>query len=128
MPRFARPIVALVCLAVLALPAAALTDDDVSVDYRDGTYIGSLSVRTPAPVPVVMAVLTDFNGMADFMPGLTGSRIVTHRGNQYQIEQKGKISFGPFSMPSKACARSRSSTASASFPNRSPAPPAACRA
>lgn len=73
MPRFARPIVALVCLAVLALPAAALTDDDVSVDYRDGTYIGSLSVRTPAPVPVVMAVLTDFNGMADFMPGLTSS-------------------------------------------------------
>lgn len=83
MPRFARPIVALVCLAVLTLPAIALTDDDVSVDYRDGTYIGSLSVRTPVPVPVVMAVLTDFNGMADFMPGLTGSRIVTHRGNQY---------------------------------------------
>lgn len=99
MPRFVRLIVGLGCLAGLALPALALTDDDVSVDYRDGTYIGSLSVRTPAPVPVVMAVLTDFNGMADFMPGLTGSRIVNHRDNQYQIEQKGKISFGPFSMP-----------------------------
>ena len=99
MPRFARPIVALVCLAVLALPAAALTDDDVSVDYRDGTYIGSLSARTPAPMPLVMAVLTDFNRMTDFMPGLTSSRIIVHSGNQYQIEQKGKISFGPFSIP-----------------------------
>ena len=99
MPCFARRIVALVCLTVLALPALALTDDDVSVDYRDGTYIGSLSARTPAPMPVVMAVLTDFNHMGDFMPGLTSSRIVTHSGNHFQIEQKGKISFGPFSMP-----------------------------
>ena len=99
MPCFARRIVALVCLTGLALPALALTDDDVSVDYRDGTYIGSLSARTPAPMPVVMAVLTDFNHMGDFMPGLTSSRIVTHSGNHFQIEQKGKISFGPFSMP-----------------------------
>ena len=95
MPRFARPIVALVCLTGLALPALALTDDDVSVDYRDGTYIGSLSARTPAPMPVVMAVLTDFNHMGDFMPGLTSSRIVTHSGNHFQIEQKGKIRAGP---------------------------------
>lgn len=90
--------VTLVCLTGLAVPAWSLTDDDVSVDYRDGTYIGSLSARTPAPIPVVMEVLTDFNHMAEFMPGLTGSRIVSQSGNQYQIAQKGKISFGPFSM------------------------------
>ncbi len=99
MPWFAQRIVALLCLAGLALPALALTDDDVSVDYRDGTYIGGLSALTPAPMPVVKAVLTDFNHMADFMPGLTSSRIVTHSGNHFQIEQKGKISFGLFSMP-----------------------------
>ncbi len=98
MLRFARRIVTLACLAGLALPALALSDDDVSVDYRDGTYIGSLSARTPAPLPVVMAVLTDFNHMAEFMPGLSSSRIVAQSGNHYQIAQQGKISFGPFSM------------------------------
>ena len=92
MPRFVRLIVGLGCLAGLALPALALTDDDVSVDYRDGTYIGSLSVRTPVPVPVVMAVLTDFNGMADFMPGLTGSRIPFHRRSKTRIDIR--LSFG----------------------------------
>ena len=56
MPRFAPPIVALVCLAVLALPAAALTDDDVSVDYRDGTYIGSQRVTSPVPIAIGTSV------------------------------------------------------------------------
>ena len=91
--------VTLLCLTVLTWPAGALTDEDVSVSYRDGTYYGSLSLRTAAPKPVVMAVLTDFNHMAEFMPGLSSSRIVAHNGNRYQIAQQGKISFGPFSMP-----------------------------
>ena len=33
-----RRIIPFLIALCLALPAAALTDDDVSVDYRDGTY------------------------------------------------------------------------------------------
>ena len=86
-------------LASLAWPALALNAEDVTVDYRDGTYYGSLSVLTPAPPPIIMAVLTDFDHMAEFMPGLNSSRIVVRNGDQYQVAQQGKISFGPFSMP-----------------------------
>ena len=99
MRKHAWRIAMLLCLTGLALPALALTAEDVTVDYREGTYYGSLSARTPAPVPIVMAVLTDFNHMAEFMPGLNSSRIVVRNGDQYQVAQQGKISFGPFSMP-----------------------------
>lgn len=86
-------------LASLAWPVLALNAEDVTVDYRDGTYYGSLSFLTPAPPPIIMAVLTDFDHMAEFMPGLNSSRIVVRNGDQYQVAQQGKISFGPFSMP-----------------------------
>lgn len=99
MPRSLTHIAALLLLAGLALSARALSDDEVTVDYRDGTYYGSLRLRTPASPAVVMAVLTDFERMPEFMPGLTSSRIVARHHNQYQVAQQGKISFGPFSMP-----------------------------
>jgi ribosome-associated toxin RatA of RatAB toxin-antitoxin module len=99
MPRRLPHIAALLLLTGLAIAARALTDDEVTVDYRDGTYYGSLRLRTPASPAVVMAVLTDFESMPEFMPGLTSSRIVARHHNQYQIAQQGKISFGPFSMP-----------------------------
>lgn len=91
-------ILSLLLLAGLALPGQALTDDDVKVDYKDGIYTASLRTRTPAPPAIVLAVLTDFEHMADFMPGLVSSRIVSRQGNIYQVAQRGKISFGPFSM------------------------------
>lgn len=96
MPRSLTHIAALLLLAGAAW---ALSDDEVTVDYRDGTYYGSLRLRTPASPAVVMAVLTDFERMPEFMPGLTSSRIVARHHNQYQVAQQGKISFGPFSMP-----------------------------
>lgn len=92
----------LACLSLLAgiaWHAQAVTDDDVKVDYRNGTYFGSLSVQTPASLATVLAVLTDFDHMAEFMPGLVSSRVVVHKNNQFQVAQRGKISFGPFSMP-----------------------------
>ncbi|MFN4326191.1 MAG: SRPBCC family protein [Azonexus sp.] len=86
-------------LAGLTLSARALNDHEVSVDYRNGTYYGSLHLTTPASPAVVMAVLTDFEHMPEFMPGLTSSRIVAHQHHRYQVAQQGKISVGPFSIP-----------------------------
>ena len=99
MPRRLPHIAALLLLTGLAIATRALTDDEVTVDYRDGTYYGSLRLRTPASPAVVMGVLTDFDRMPEFMPGLTSSSIVARHHNQYQVAQQGKVSFGPFSMP-----------------------------
>lgn len=91
-------------LAMLGLPvlagegaAESLTDEDVTVDYRDGTYFARLGFRVAASPAVVLDVLTDFNHMVGIVPNLESSRIVSHSGNVFVIAQRGKAEFGPFS-------------------------------
>lgn len=86
----------LVIFLCLPLPAAAITDDDVLVDYRNGVYFARLSARITVPPKVALAVLTDFEHMTNFMPGLTHSQILEHHDNVYRILQRGKARFGPF--------------------------------
>ena len=50
------------------------------------------------PPAIALAVLTDFDRMAEFMPGLTYSRVAEKSGNVYRIVQRGKASFGPFAL------------------------------
>lgn len=95
----------LLAMACLAPPGQAITDDEVQVDYRNGLYVASLHLRTPAPPAVVLAVLTDFDHMAEFMPGVLTSRIVSRHRNVYEVAQRGKVSFGPFSMPFESLRR-----------------------
>lgn len=84
-------------LAGAADAPAALTPDDVSVDYRDGTYFASFILRAAVAPGVAQEVLTDFEHMADFVPNLTSSRVLARTGNRYRIAQQGKANFGPFS-------------------------------
>lgn len=95
------------CLAVLALPALALGaegaaapavgEDDVSVDYRDGTYTTRATFSAPVPLATAWDVLTDFEHMADFVPNLESSKILSREGNVWRVSQQGKADFGPFS-------------------------------
>ncbi len=91
------------CVPVVAwgddLPTGKLSDDDVAVEYRDGTYFSSLSLRVVAQPAQVLEVLTDFEHMADFVPNLIASRVVSRSGNVYRIHQQGNAVFGPFSFP-----------------------------
>ncbi|MBT9520237.1 MAG: SRPBCC family protein [Dechloromonas sp.] len=93
-------------LVVLGLPAfslepptGGLEDDDVVVDYRDGTYFASLAFLVAASPAVVIDVLTDFNHMVGIVPNLESSQIVSRQGNVFVIKQRGKANFGPFSFP-----------------------------
>lgn len=93
-------------LAILALPAfsleppsGGLEDDDVEVDYRDGTYFASLAFPVAATPAVVIDVLTDFNNMVGVVPNLESSQIVSRQGNVFVIKQRGRANFGPFSFP-----------------------------
>ena len=81
------------------LPTGKLSDDDVAVEYRDGTYFSSLSLRVVAQPAQVLEVLTDFEHMADFVPNLIASRVVSRSGNVYRLHQQGNAVFGPFSFP-----------------------------
>jgi carbon monoxide dehydrogenase subunit G len=76
--------------------AGRLMDEEVAVDYRDGTYFARLAFKVAATPAVVIDVLTDFNHMVGVVPNLESSRIVSRTGNVFIIEQRGKASFGPF--------------------------------
>jgi carbon monoxide dehydrogenase subunit G len=96
----------LILIAVLGLPAFAaeppsggLGDDDVEVDYRDGTYFASLAFRVAASPAVVTDVLTDFDHMVGVVPNLVSSQIVSRQGGVFVIRQRGRANFGPFSFP-----------------------------
>lgn len=81
------------------LIAQAIVDEDVEVDYRDGLYLAHLHGAVNAASETVLEVFLDFDHMAQFVPGLTESHIVMHRGNRYQVAQKGKVTLGPFALP-----------------------------
>ena len=95
MPRY----LLLLLLAWLPLAAFGVSDDDVHVEYRNGTYYANLSARIAVPPAIVFAVLTDFEHMAAFMPGVSSSRVTSRQNNVYVVAQRGKVKFGPFSMP-----------------------------
>lgn len=88
------------CLVAAAIAGGGTTDlageTDVAVDYRDGLYSGHLRMRVPVRPEAALAVLTDFDHMADFVPNLTTSRVVQRAGNVYRVAQEGKAEFGPF--------------------------------
>jgi carbon monoxide dehydrogenase subunit G len=77
--------------------ATGAGDLDIAVDYREGRYSGSLRMVVPVRPATALAVLTDFDHMADFIPNLTASRVVLRSGNVLRVAQEGKAEFGPFS-------------------------------
>lgn len=89
----------LLTLSWLPLTAFGINDDDVHVEYRNGTYYANLTTQIAVPPRIAFAVLIDFEHMPNFMPGLTSSRITSHQNNVYAVAQRGKVQFGPFSMP-----------------------------
>jgi carbon monoxide dehydrogenase subunit G len=80
-------------------PMGGLGDDDVVVDYHDGTYFAGLAFRVAASPSVVIDVLTDFNHMVGIVPNLESSQIISRKGSVFVVKQRGKANFGPFSFP-----------------------------
>lgn len=89
----------LLALSWLPLTAFGINDDDVHVEYRNGTYYANLTIQIAVPPSTAFAVLIDFERMPNFMPGLASSRITSRQNNVYLVAQRGKVTFGPFSMP-----------------------------
>jgi len=79
-----------------ALAAPAVDYDDVAVEQREGVYHGNFSLQIAVPPAVALEVLTDFEHMAEFVPNLSASHVISRAGNVYRIAQQGKAHFGPF--------------------------------
>lgn len=90
--------------ALLALAAhrVAANDDEATATWvavmRRGPVFGIDAVlKAPVALRNAWAVLTDFDGMAAFVPNLESSRVVSTSGEVLRVEQRGALKWGPVS-------------------------------
>jgi len=90
-----------VIVALLLAPAVACADavTDVQVVERGEAFVVEVAIVAPVPLVDAWAVLTDFDGMARFVPNLTESDVRERQGNRITVQQKGVARFGPFRFP-----------------------------
>jgi len=88
-------IVIFACLTVAS--RSAWSGPEVEVKRSHGIF----SVHATAPVAVdvetAWQVLTDYNHLAEFVPGMKSSRVVSVAGEPLRVEQKGEAGFLFFS-------------------------------
>ena len=88
--------------ALFTLQAAvASAADDLWVDVdRNGASFDVRAVATVvAPIATVWQVLTDYDNLASFIPGLSRSAVQARSANRVVVEQKGEARFLVFSYP-----------------------------
>jgi ribosome-associated toxin RatA of RatAB toxin-antitoxin module len=87
----------LLCIA----HAGALAAEDLSVEAeRQGEGVDIRARATvAAPLPLVWEVLTDYEALPRFIPGIVRSSVLERRGNRVLIEQAGAARFLVFSFP-----------------------------
>lgn len=87
---------ALACAGLAAVTAASASEMKVSV-VRAGPQLDvRASVHAPAPAHDCYAVLADFDRLAEFVPRLRSSRVVSDPGEPILLRQVGEASVGPF--------------------------------
>ena len=73
---------------IFAAPAAATATTAVGEAHMQGEHVVSWgSIEVSAGPALAFAVLTDYDRMADFLPGMLASRVVSRSGNEVIIEQ-----------------------------------------
>lgn len=88
-------------LLVLAAAAAARAAEDVSVEAtRRGSAVEvNCRATLQAPPALIWETLTDYDRLAQFIPGMHASRVVEQRGATAVVEQSGEARFLFVSFP-----------------------------
>jgi carbon monoxide dehydrogenase subunit G len=92
----------LLAIVLLAAQAAAgWGADDLAIDVeREGRRFAVRAAATlAAPLATVWEVLTDYDNLARFIPGLSKSAVQLRLANRVLVEQKGEARFLVFSYP-----------------------------
>lgn len=80
-----------------ALASAVENAVSVQAQRRGSAVQISMQANVKAPWEVIWNTLTDYNRLAEFIPGMTSSRILDKRGNTVTIEQSGSARLWMFS-------------------------------
>jgi carbon monoxide dehydrogenase subunit G len=79
--------------------APAADDLAVEVERNGRSFAVRAAAKLVAPRALVWEVLTDYDNLARFIPGLSKSKVELRVGNRVLLEQKGEARFLVFSYP-----------------------------
>lgn len=78
----------------VAAESPDLPEPVVQVNELNGKLVLNISYRVPVSPREAWAVLTDFENMPAFVPGLESSKVLMRTGKTIQVEQTGSVRFG----------------------------------
>lgn len=81
-------------LGLLNQPAVAAGAIDLHVDRKASLLEVRATIAAEAPAELCYAVIADFDRLADFIPGLRSSRIVSAPGQPPRLHQVGETTLG----------------------------------
>lgn len=96
-------LLAWVVLSWSGLPAAA--EPEIRIDRNSDAFRIDASLLVEAHHHIAWQVLTDYDNLAAFVPGLQTSRIVSAPGEPLLLKQTGRSGFLAFSFPVEFVAR-----------------------
>ena len=77
---------------LLTIPAPGLSDDsrlNVYSKLEDGVVYVEIETIIQAPHDLIWATLTDYNRLAEYIPGMNSSRLLRYEGKVAFVEQHG---------------------------------------
>lgn len=93
----------LLCLTVLAPPGLAadteVADFDVKAVRNGESFDVEASAEFEAGVVLAWSVLTDYDRLAEFIPGMQQSRVVSRESHAVVVDQSGEASLLFFTFP-----------------------------
>lgn len=94
-----RPRFALIAALAFAAPGAAAADVSIHTS-RDGEFVTVSATALMRVDPrIAWAVLSDYDHLAQFIPDMKSSRVVSRDGDRVRVEQKGNVGFFFYSEP-----------------------------
>jgi hypothetical protein len=92
---------AAVAIGFIIVSQAAWSAQDVAVDTQRRGNALAISARATirAPLSLIWRTLTDYDHLAEFIPGMKRSRLVERRGGTAIVEQIGEARFLVFHYP-----------------------------
>lgn len=82
-----------------AVAASGAEEITIDTQRRDSAVEVRASARVAARYDMVWRTLTDYDHLADFVPGMRTSRVLERRGNTWVVEQRGETRFLFLSYP-----------------------------
>lgn len=97
--RLLRCAIGVTCLMNGYTVAVAAESVSVEAEGRGALILVDARARIQAPYSLIWDTLTDYERLADFIPGMRVSRLIARRGSSAIVEQKGQAGFFIFNYP-----------------------------